>query len=659
MHKNPKQKCYLVAMNDKHMRPEDLAKNEERYRLASLATGDAIYDWDIIANTIWRNDTYRDKFHVENAQSADDEWFLNRLHPDDKIRVKKSLDEALATNVKHWRSEYRLSTGGNEYRFVEDTAYIIRDNSGSPIRIVGKMVDTTERRRGEMAVLRLAAIVESSDDAIVGLNLNGKITSWNKGAEKIYGYAPDEIIGEHVSLIVPKNKTHEIYDILDKIQKNSRIRHYETYRTRKDGKDIPVSISVSPIIDFDGELVGTSVITRDISQRKKYLKAIQESEARFRYASLATSDSIYDWNLKTNEVWRNETYQKLFCPGEPIGKDDKWFASKLHPQDRDRVLKSVEEAVKTGKDLWKGSYRFQKIDGEYCYVEDYGFIIHDEEENPVHIIGAMTDVTERVKSQEMLEIKVRERTAELASKNRELNKNYDTLKRLNEDLDSFVHAASHDLKVPIVNIQALTKIILRDETLSDKSKEVFDKILQSVHRVMATISNLGTATKARKNLYDDIENIKFDTILEEIRDDISEFIKDSEVELIANFECKEIQYSRTGLKSILYNFVTNAIKYASPDRIPKVEIDTKDEGEWIVMSVKDNGLGMDMDKQGKKLFSIFKRLHDHVEGSGVGLYVVKRLVENNGGKIEVESQLDEGSTFKVYFKREVGNDKYQ
>jgi PAS domain S-box-containing protein len=640
-------------MNEQAPKSEELAKNEERYRFASLATGDAIYDWDIKTNSIWRNHTYKEKFHITDDIEANQEWFLSRLHPKDRVKVEKSLNESLASTDKTWRSEYRLNTGEDEYRFVEDTAYIIRNNKNEPTRIVGKMVDITEKRKGELAVLRLAAIVESSDDAIAGLNLDGKITSWNKGAEKIYGYMASEIIGDHVSLIVPKNKTHEIYDILDKIQKNSRIRHYETYRTRKDGKDIPVSISVSPIIDFEGDLIGTSVITRDISQRKKYLKAIQESEARFRYASLATSDSIYDWNLKTNEVWRNETYQKLFCPGEPIGKDNKWFASKLHPNDRDRVLSSVKEAVKLEKDLWKGAYRFQKIDGEYCYVEDYGFIIHDDEGRPVHIIGAMTDVTERVKSQEMMEIKVKERTAELAGKNRELNVNYETLKRLNDDLDSFVHAASHDLKVPIVNIEALTKIILRDSTLGDKTQEVFEKVLQSVQRVMKTISSLGEATKARKNLYDDIENIKFDAILDEIRDDISEFIKDSKVAIIADFKaCKNLNYSRTGLKSILYNFVTNAIKYNSPDRIPKVEIKTSLEGEWVVLSVKDNGLGMNMDKQGKKLFSIFKRLHDHVEGAGVGLYVVKRLVENNGGKIEVDSVLNEGSTFRVYFKQE-------
>ncbi len=639
-------------MNKTPKKSEELAKNEERYRFASLATGDAIYDWDVTTNTIWRNYTYREKFHISEETEANQEWFLNRLHPKDRAKVEKSLNESLESKDTTWSSEYRLSSGNDEYLFVEDTAYIIRDKKGKPTRIVGKMVDITEKRKGEIAVLRLAAIVESSDDAIVGLDLKGRITSWNKGAEKIYGYSAKEIIGEHVSLIVPKNKTHEIYDILDKIQKNSRIRHYETYRTRKDGKDIPVSISVSPIIDFEGELIGTSVITRDISQRKKYLKAIQESEARFRYASLATSDSIYDWNLETNEVWRNETYQKLFCPGEPIGKDDKWFASKLHPEDRDRVLKSVQEAVVKKKDLWQGSYRFQKIDGEYCYVEDYGFIIHDDYGKPKHIIGAMTDVTDRVRAQEMLEIKVKERTAELAAKNKELNNNYETLKRLTEDLDSFVHAASHDLKVPIVNIEALTRIIIRDESLSPKSKEVFDKILQSVQRVMKTISNLGVATKARKNLYDDVENVKFDSILEEIKHDISEFIKDADVQIVADFEaCNELQYSRTGFKSILYNLVTNAIKYSSPERRPEVKIKTTLEKDWVVLSIRDNGLGMDMDKQGKKLFSIFKRLHDHVEGSGVGLYVVKRLVENNGGKIEVDSELNKGSTFRVYLKR--------
>lgn len=637
---------------------QKLSESEERFRLAALATKDAIYDWNLETNEVWRNDTYEALFSPHEPIGNDPNWFSSKVHPEDRERVSNSVESALKSNVSVWHSSYRFHRFGTGYCYMEDSGYIVRNDKGKAVRIIGAMTDVTHRKKAEMAVIRLASIVESSDDGIVGINLKGEITSWNRGAEAIYQFKAAEAIGEHISIIVPKSKRLEIAEILDRIRKNEHIRHYETTRMRKDGSEIPVSISVSPIIGPDGELLGTSVITRDISERLKYLKKLRESEERFRYASLATSDSIYDWDLNTDHVWRNETYQKLFCPGEPIGTDNKWFASKLHPEDRDRVIQSVQNALDQGSKVWSGSYRFQKIDGSFCFVEDSGYIIRDEKGRPLRIIGAMTDVTERVKfeeaqkkANEMLEIKVRERTAEIAGKNKELNRNYETLKRLNDDLDSFVHAASHDLKVPIVNMEALVNMLDRED-LPNRAKEVVEKLRAAVERVEGTIENLAKATRARKNLYDDVERVSFSGIIQEIEEEISEFIKDSSAEIKLDLEVDQIHFTRTGFKSILYNFLTNSIKYKHPEREPLIQIKTRDLGPEILLIVEDNGLGIDLDRQGKKLFAIFKRLHDHVEGSGVGLYMVKKVIENNGGRIEVESKLGEGTRFKVFFKKD-------
>lgn len=652
-------------MKDKHLSREELLamqerlyESEERFRLAALATKDAIYDWDLRSNEIWRNDTYEAMFSPNEPIGNDDTWFSNKLHPEDRDSIVKSVDEALASDAKVWHGDYRFYVNGKGYCYMEDSGYILRDAEGKAIRIIGAMTDVTQRKKAEVAAIRLAAIVESSDDGIVGINLHGIVTSWNRGAESIYQFTAEEAIGEHISIIVPKNKRTEINDILEKIQGGEHIRHYETTRIRKDGSILPVSISVSPIIDPNGKLIGTSVITRDISERRQYLKKLRESEERFRYASLATSDSIYDWDLNTNHVWRNEIYQRLFAPNEPIGTDDEWFSSKLHPDDRDRVLKSVNDALENGDDVWTGSYRFQKHDGSYVYVEDSGYIIRDERGRPQRIIGAMTDVTERVEFQEaqkraneMLEIKVKERTAEIAGKNNELNRNYETLKRLNDDLDSFVHAASHDLKVPIVNMTALVRM-LESEELSDRANQVTEKLQLAISRVKNTVDNLAQATKARKNLYDDVEIVNIEHILEEIKEEISEFIKESEAEIEFESEIEGIKFSRTAFKSILYNFLTNGIKYKHPKRLPKLKVKCTNLQDEILIQVSDNGLGLDLDKQGKKLFAIFKRLHDHVEGSGVGLYMVKKIVENNRGRIEVDSELGNGTTFSVYFKKE-------
>ncbi|MFT5336314.1 MAG: PAS domain S-box-containing protein [Luteibaculaceae bacterium] len=627
-------------------------QSEERFRLACLATSESIYDWDLGSNVVWRDQTYKQLFVGENEKGEDHEWFRNRIHPKEKSRLLESVKKALEDGYEFWKDEYQFMGKEGEFRIIQDSAYIMRDHHGKAVRIIGAMSDITERRKDELSAVRLAAIVESSDDAIVGINMKGLISSWNKGAETMYGYRNSEIIGEHISLIVPENKRHEIYDILARIESRQRVMHYETYRTRKDGTDIPVSISVSPIEDDKGKLIGTSVITRDISQKKAYERALRLSENRFRYASLATSDSIYDWNLKTNEVWRNETYQKLFCPGEPIGKDEKWFSTKLHPEDADRIITTVYEAIANPNcDNWKGYYRFKKVTGEFSYVEDSGFIIRNKERVALRIIGAMNDVTERIEFQkqleninESLEQKVKNRTQELEENNRELV-------RLNEDLDSFVHSASHDLKVPIVNMEALVNM-LDNNRLDDKTKEIVQKIETSIQRIQKTIANLSSATKARKNLYDDVQEIDVEQEIGVILDEMEQTIQDSEAETNFYYHIKpKIIFSQAGFSSIIRNLVSNAIKYSKIGEQPNILIEVGEEEHYYKISVVDQGLGIDLEKHGNKLFGIFKRLHDHVEGSGVGLYYVKRLLESNGGRIEVKSEVGVGTEFIVYFKK--------
>jgi signal transduction histidine kinase len=120
-----------------------------------------------------------------------------------------------------------------------------------------------------------------------------------------------------------------------------------------------------------------------------------------------------------------------------------------------------------------------------------------------------------------------------------------------------------------------------------------------------------------------------------------------EAEIISDFQVKEIRFARKNLRSILYNLVSNALKYRSPHRSPRIQLESEQQGEWIRLSVHDNGLGIEAEHI-PKLFGMFKRLHTHVEGTGIGLYIVKRIVENNGGNIEVKSELGKGTSFNIY-----------
>jgi len=256
-----------------------------------------------------------------------------------------------------------------------------------------------------------------------------------------------------------------------------------------------------------------------------------------------------------------------------------------------------------------------------------------------------------------LEQRVEERTEQLLHKNIELEKINTELTKVNNDLDNFVYTASHDLKSPISNIEGLV-MILKDTMVNQKSNnketdELIEMIDKSIDRFKRTIQDLTEIIKIQKNLDDESETINLSELIEDIKLSISEVIADTNTTIICNLkDCNTVKFSRKNLKSIIYNLLSNAIKYRSPVRRAEVRINTKKEKGFIVISVKDNGLGMNQ-KDTSKIFSMFKRLHKHVDGSGIGLYLVKRIVTNVGGKIDVESEVGKGSTFKVYLKNAV------
>lgn len=259
----------------------------------------------------------------------------------------------------------------------------------------------------------------------------------------------------------------------------------------------------------------------------------------------------------------------------------------------------------------------------------------------------------------VLEERVKERTEEIIHKNRELEDANGSLKRVNNDLDNFVYTASHDLKAPVSNIEgllyALKDSLIVGEPVGEEALMILDMIENSVSKFKGTIADLSEISKIQKNFDDEVSIIDCKEILDDILISIRESIQSSNAEIKINVDgCPEIKFSKKNFKSILYNLITNAIKYREEGRIPEIFVETKVTDDWVILTVKDNGLGI-QEKDFNKVFSMFKRVHTHVEGSGVGLYIVKRIVDNSGGKVEVESKVGEGSTFRVYIKRNEEN----
>jgi PAS domain S-box-containing protein len=372
----------------------------------------------------------------------------------------------------------------------------------------------------------------------------------------------------------------------------------------------------------DGILSHAIEVTEQVHARRQ----LEESEERFRaladnIPNLAWMSDANGWIFWYNKRWYEYT-------GTTPEQMEGWGWQSVHdPNTLPAVMEAWKESIATGKPF-NMVFPLKGADGTSRPFLTRVIPIRNQEGEIVKWFGTNTDVSE------------------VENKNKELLK-------INADLDNFIYTASHDLKAPVANIEGLLHSMVETISEENKSNEEFSTILglieKSISRFKATILDLTEVSKAQKLPGEDIEEIPCAEIINNVQLTIPDQIKQANAEInIDVSECGSIKFSRKNLQSIVYNLISNAIKYRDPERPLKINVWTKKENNYIVLTVQDNGLGISETNK-PKLFTMFKRFHDHVEGTGIGLYIVKRIIDNAGGKIEVESQLKEGSTFKIYF----------
>ena len=231
------------------------------------------------------------------------------------------------------------------------------------------------------------------------------------------------------------------------------------------------------------------------------------------------------------------------------------------------------------------------------------------------------------------------------------------LEKLNASHETFIYSVSHDLKAPLSNIEGLVQILIKKsgelmETSGEENKEqkvVAAMLDQSVTTMKNIINELSEIAKIEGNYKEMVETMNFENIFKEVELTLKDKINESNAHIHVDIKEAEIEFSRKNLRSIIFNLLSNAIKYKSPGRIPEIHIKTENENGFVMISVKDNGLGISDEKK-DLLFTPYTRIEKQVEGTGIGLYLIKKIVENAGGKIFFNSKLGEGSEFKIYLK---------
>ncbi len=318
-------------------------------------------------------------------------------------------DEA---NVEYLRafvnSNYRLEDAesrevdraGNPKFFLNNLIGIIED--GYLKRVWGTQRDITERKEIERSKAHLAAIVESSDDAIISKDLDGTITSWNRGAEKIFGYKPEEVIGKPDAILIPPHLLNEESEFLENIKKDKSVEHYETIRRRKDETFVAISLTVSPIKNEAGEIIGASKIARDITERKQAEESLRESQAILALSMQSSRMGAWTRDLATETVWWSEELEEIFGleKGSFRGTENDFFDF-VHEDDREEIWNEISRAI-DGRREYAIEFRFRHTDGSVRWMEGRGQAVYSEKGAPVRIYGIGIDITERKKSEERM-----------------------------------------------------------------------------------------------------------------------------------------------------------------------------------------------------------------------------------------------------------------
>ena len=578
--------------------------------------------------------------------------FGSLLSPELRPAFKSFLERVFACQATQ-EGNFDLLRTSNPHRIVNLKAQ--RTASGSNCRVV--LVDMTEQAKAEADTAKLAAIVKSSNDAIISKDLNGVVTSWNAGAERIFGYSASEMVGCPISRLIPPTHLAEQAQIMSQLKRGEGVDHFETLRVTKDGRLVEVSVTVSPIRYASGKVVGASKVARDITDRKRAEEALRESEERLRLSQDVAHVGTFDWDIATGiNIWTPNLEAMYGLPPGGFARTEAAWEKLVHADDRAAAIACVNKTLRSGKTV-EGEWRVIWPDGSIHWLAGRFRAFKDKFGKPVRLAGVNVDITDR-KSAERAE----RRLFVLAASNRKLQR--EIVKR--QALESSLKQSEQHQKQLVKHsrqlheqLRQLAREVLeaQEEERTRISRELHDVIAQTLSGINLRLATLRKEAALNTDGLDrSIANTQ--KLVGKSVDVVHEFARElrpamlddlglipalhSFIKLFSNRTRIRVQLQapeavehldiakRTVLYRVAQESLSNVARHAHASR---AEVNIQNLPDRICMKVIDNG----------KSFDAARVLNAKTRGR-LGLLGMRERLEMVGGSFDILSAKGQGTT---------------
>lgn len=611
---------------------EESISTDESIRMFIDGMNAGVWVWNMQTDSVWWSDEmYALLGYVPGEISVHREFFTAHiLHPADVAAMQASAQHLIETKSS-LRTELRFKHKTQGYIWFKCGGKMSFADTGEPVKMYGSMMNINDRKKAEE---RLAMVIDGVEAGIWEWDIVNKSVWWSEKLYDLLGYHSSDIMTDNSTFlrqIVHPDDLEAMQLALDRYLVEQTTYKVELRMLHKCGEYFWFESSGKCRVDDNG--VPVKMVGSMINCHSRKVLEEQSAHSQFLLNETGRISKVGGWevDLLTNRpYWSKATYD-IHEVDYNYQPDLESAIDFFHPDYREAIRTAVERAGKFGEP-YEMELQFTTAKKRLIWVKAYGEPVYNDLGEIVKLRGIFMDI-DHVKRSEI-----------------DLKKSLELLARQNEQLSGFSHILSHNLRNHAGNISIIANMLAEESNMDDQ-KELIQNLRKVSGRLNGTLDDMGEALKKREDNSLQKELLPVADIYHELTEVLSSTIASHNIKLSSTFEVSHVFFPRIYMESILMNLISNAIKYRKQHISPIINIATyvdKESGR-ICLECTDNGLGIDLKRNGAKLFNLYKTFHTNKDAHGVGLFLIRTQIESQGGEISVNSKPGVGSCFRVLF----------